>query len=233
MSLSQVTKMINERIVKEAGTVLEELGLEVVPGGIATIADIHLADKADVHPNAEPVAVTGYALAARSIAVGRFPKLSLFDIVDRRSSMDASEALALARVCGASVPIPFWDMPNIFAEHLFALLDRYELHPFFKIDESTRRGRSLHLAFRPTAVDWTTEEVEPFAMHSWRTNYSALPAAHQMLVASIMWLYRGGEDKTWLVNVPCAWLAADAIPALKNAGLLEDWGRLVALYPGW
>jgi hypothetical protein len=54
-----------------------------------------------------------------------------------------------------------------------------------------------------------------------------------MLVASLLWLYRGGEDKTWMARLPKAWHAVDALVALRAAGLLEDWAKLVALYPGW
>jgi hypothetical protein len=36
-----------------------------------------------------------------------------------------------------------------------------------------------------------------------------------------------------LTRLPSTWLAADAVAALLEAGALRDWGRLVALYPGW
>jgi hypothetical protein len=32
---------------------------------------------------------------------------------------------------------------------------------------------------------------------------------------------------------PSTWHAAEAVAALNDAGALRDWGRLVALYPGW
>jgi len=54
-----------------------------------------------------------------------------------------------------------------------------------------------------------------------------------MMVATIIWLYRGEQDKTWLARLPSIWHAADAIAALVEAEALRDWGRLVALYPGW
>jgi len=54
-----------------------------------------------------------------------------------------------------------------------------------------------------------------------------------MMVATIIWLYCGEPDKPWLARLPSTWHAADAIAALVKAGALRDWGRLVALYPGW
>ena len=55
----------------------------------------------------------------------------------------------------------------------------------------------------------------------------------QMLVASLIWLYRGGKDHVWLRRVPCTWQAADALRVLGESGALPDWGRLIFLFPGW
>ena len=51
--------------------------------------------------------------------------------------------------------------------------------------------------------------------------------------ATIVWLYRGGQDTVWLRRVAVAWPAVDAIAVLRDANALADWGLLVALYPGW
>jgi hypothetical protein len=53
------------------------------------------------------------------------------------------------------------------------------------------------------------------------------------MVATILCLYRGEADKLWLARLPSNWHAADAVVALNDAGALRDWGRLIALYPGW
>jgi hypothetical protein len=86
---------------------------------------------------------------------------------------------------------------------------------------------------RPRGFDYRTSEVDKEVMTEWRRRYKALPSVRQMLVATIIWLYRGGADKTWLTRLPSTWHAADAVAALQEAGALRDWGRLVALYPGW
>jgi hypothetical protein len=38
---------------------------------------------------------------------------------------------------------------------------------------------------------------------------------------------------TWWARTPAAWQAADAAVALREAGVLRDCGRLVALSRGW
>jgi hypothetical protein len=52
----------------------------------------------------------------------------------------------------------------------------------------------------------------------WRRRYKALPPVRQMMVTTIISLYRGEADKTWLARLPSAWHAADAIAALLEAG---------------
>jgi hypothetical protein len=66
-----------------------------------------------------------------------------------------------------------------------------------------------------------------------RRRYKAQMPVRQMLVATIICLYCGEPDKTWLSRLPSTWLAADAVAAMLEAGPLRDWGRLVAMYPGW
>ena len=70
-------------------------------------------------------------------------------------------------------------------------------------------------------------------MAEWRRAYKALAPVRQMMVATIICLYRGEADKLWLSRLPSAWHAADAVAVLKDEGALRDWGRLIALYPGW
>jgi hypothetical protein len=107
---------------------------------------------------------------------------------------------------------------------------RYELDAFFLRDA---RLSINGIDVRPRGVDYRTNEVDKEAMADWRRAYNALPPVRQMMVATIIWLYRGGADKTWLTRLPSTWHAADAVAALLAAGALRDWGRLVALYPGW
>jgi hypothetical protein len=36
-----------------------------------------------------------------------------------------------------------------------------------------------------------------------------------------------------MMCLPSTWHASDAVAASLEAGALRDWGRLVAMYPGW
>ncbi|MNF10338.1 hypothetical protein D3C80_2112500 [compost metagenome] len=54
-----------------------------------------------------------------------------------------------------------------------------------------------------------------------------------MMLATIVWLYRGSKDSIWLRRVPIAWNVLDAVRALRDEGMLADWGLLIARYPGW
>jgi hypothetical protein len=49
-----------------------------------------------------------------------------------------------------------------------------------------------------------------------------LPPARQMMVATIIILYRGEPDKTWLSRLSNTWHAADAVAALLESGALRD-----------
>lgn len=60
-----------------------------------------------------------------------------------------------------------------------------------------------------------------------------VPAPARMMVATILWLSRGCKDDTWLRQQPCRWPAAEAVVTMRDAEVLADWNRLVALYSGW
>jgi hypothetical protein len=172
------------------------------------------------------------AIASPTFARGRFPKLRLVDVVAKAPSMDGIEHRALAAVCGADIaglPEGSGRAPA-FAAHLLDVIARYELNPFFtRVPDRAINGIDV----RPRGIDWRTEQVDAEEMTEWRRRYKALPPARQMMVATIITLYRGELDTTWLTRLPSTWLAADAVATLLEAGALRDWGRLVALYPGW
>ncbi len=209
---------------------LAGFGVEIAPGGIV-LADIAKAERAYVHHAHEPVAVAAFAAVSPSFAKGRFPKYRLADLVAKRPDMDEKDATALAAVCGVSVTGPFWSVAAPFAEQLAHVLARYDLTAFYRAQ--LIEGAEHHYAIRPTGYDFRTNEIIPAEMDAWRAGYRGLPLERQMMVATIMWLYRGGADSTWLKGLPCGWHAADAVHELRAAGAVEDWARLVALYPGW
>jgi hypothetical protein len=117
-----------------------------------------------------------------------------------------------------------------FAAHLVDVIACHELDAFFMRDASLSINS---IDVRPRGVDYRTNQVDKDAMADWRRAYKAATTIRRMMVATIIWLYRGGADKTWLARLPSTWHAADAVAALMQAGALRDWGRLLALYPGW
>ena len=214
----------------ETASLLESFGIELSAGGLVVMTDFAKAESAYIHHSSVPVAVVAMAVASPTFARGRFPKLRLVDVVTKVAAMDGREMRALATVCGAnidSLPEGSGRAPA-FAAHLLDVIARYQLDAFFLRDPN----QSINgIDVRPRGFDYHTSQVDAPAMAEWRR--AALPPARQMMVATIIWLYRGEADKTWLARLPSTWHAADAIAALQEAGALRDWGRLVALYPGW
>jgi len=212
----------------ETASLLESFGIELSAGGLVVMTDFAKAERAYIHHTSVPVAVVAMAVASPTFARGRFPKLRLVDVVAKVPVMDGREIRALATVCGAKIDSS--SRAPAFAAHLLDVIARYELDAFFtRVPDRAVNGIDV----RPRGIDWRTEQVDAQAMAEWRRAYKTLVPARQMLVATIITLYRSEPDKTWLVRLPSTWHAADAIAALLEAGALRDWGRLVALYPGW
>lgn len=209
----------------ETAAMLNQFGLSMHLGGVV-LADMEKAESAYVHHSSMPVALTGFALVSPAFARGRFPQTRLASLVAKVPSMDYCERESLAAVCGADVRAA--NLP-LFVDHLHDLIQRRPLHLFFRCGARPVQGIDV----LPLAFDQRSGQVDDAAMRTWRRHYKDQPPEMQMLVASVLWLYRGGVDKTWLCRVPCAWHAADAVDTLKRAGMLGDWARLLALYPGW
>jgi hypothetical protein len=151
----------------------------------------------------------------------------LSNLVVQRFDMDGDEALRFALACGGDRAAKTGHEP--FDRHLRSVILRYGLTRLFHDNGQYPH----HHAIKPTGYDYDADAVIPEAMAQWRATYRALPEAHQMIAATIIWLYRGGPDTVWLRRVAVAWPAADAIALLCATGALPDWGLLVSLYPGW
>lgn len=151
----------------------------------------------------------------------------LSNLVAQRFDMDDDEALRFALACGGDPAALTGHEP--FDCHLRTVIRRYGLTSLFHDNGQYPH----HHAIKPTGYDHDEDAVISEAMAQWRATYRALPEAHQMIVATIIWLYRAGPDTVWLRRVAVAWPAADAIVLLCATGVLPDWGLLVSLYPGW
>jgi hypothetical protein len=217
---------------EEAASLLESFGIELSADGLMVMTDFSKAESAYIHHSTVPVAAVAMALASPTFARGRFPKLRLVDVVAKAPFIDGREKRALASVCGENINSELLDglgRAPAFAAHMLDVLDRFELGPFFtRVPDRAINGIDIC----PRGIDWRTEQVDADEMREWRRRYKALTAARQMLVATIITLYRGEPDKTWLARLPSTWHAADGVAALQEGGALRDWGRLVALYPG-
>jgi hypothetical protein len=162
------------------------------------------------------------------LSKARFPEYRLTRLVLNRFDMDEAEARIFIDLTGATAPeIVLGGTP--FNDHLRASIERFALTALF-CEEGPGRH---HQAIRPTGYDYHADTVDAFAMEKWRADYRAMSPAQQMFAATIIWLYRGGKDNRWLRRVPCTWHAVDAVGEMRRSGILEDWGILVALYPGW
>jgi hypothetical protein len=176
-----------------------------------------------------PLALVALALRSPDQAQQQFAGYRLTHLVTARADMDASEIEALGELLSLNLGAPQAEMPRLFDEQLRRVIDVYSLGTLFAADGPGPR----HHAIRPTGYDFDTDEVIAADMEQWRAHYRAMPGERQMLAASIIWLFRAGADNRWLRRVPVTWHAAVALDSMKRAGVLEDWARLFALYPGW
>jgi len=210
---------------------LNSFGTCMVPGRFAVFDDLAKADNAYVHHTAVPVAVTTFATISASFARGRFPDVTLADVVLKRPYMDRREAAALAAVCGERIPSEPDPDARDFAAHLLDVIDRRGFHAFY--GRYPEHPACYGIDVRPHGIDWQTHDTDDVGIRAWRKAYKELEAADQIMIATITWLYIGRRENAWLWRVPYRWHAADAIHILKEAGLLGDWAKLVALYQGW
>ena len=221
-------------ISSEVAVLLDVLGLAMGTLQVEII-DFKQAEQCYIHHTQKPVAVAGYTLVSPTFARGRFPKWSFLNMIQKRPSMDETEACALAAICGADVTPPFWGNPRPFGEHLWNVIDHYELGAFFERVNRRFGGEGDHYLMRPRGFDWTDPDQPelPGGLQKWRRDYKKLPPVRQLMVATVLQLYRQGDDPYWMVRVPKKWSASEGIEILHAQGALADWARLYALYPGW
>jgi hypothetical protein len=219
--------------MREAHRLLDSFGLAIGVHKVEII-DFDLAGHCHIHHTQLPIALVGYALVSPAFARGRFPEFSFIDLIRKRPSMDETEVIALAEVCRIAVQPPFWSNPGPFSDHLWDVIDRYALWPFFvRVDRHF--GAGGHYAMRPRGFDWSLPDQPELvgALAQWRKDYKGIPPAMQLMVATILQLYLQDEDRVWMVRVPKKWHAAEGIEILEHAGFLRDWAKLYVLYPGW
>lgn len=214
----------------DSARLLDELGLSVGPHGVQLL-DPNAA-QGYIHHSRESVALVGYALTVPAIARDRFPKFTFIGLIQKAPCMDTAECGALAALCGVKEARP-WHDPVAFGEQVLAMIDRYDLHAFFERTDRAFGTGGAHYTVRPRGIDWNTSEPIPEEIKQWRSAYRAATPLRQLMAATVLQLYKQGEDKHWMVRVKKDWHASEAIEILRAEGALADWGRLYALYSGW
>jgi hypothetical protein len=212
----------------ETADLLGTFGVKMASGSLQ-IPDFDKAHKAYIHHSCEPVAAVAYTLFSPSFCKIKLPNYQLVDLIRKCGCLDSKEIVAFAELCGTHTT-PHYRSTSDFCAHLHVVIDRYDLRTFFLTGQTPIQGIDV----LPAGIDWKHPDHGPLGMDEWRRAYKTLPAAKKMLVASIIWLYRGYQnDLKWMNRLPRRWHAADAIVDLKKANMLADWGRLFALYAGW
>jgi hypothetical protein len=178
---------------------------------------------------AEPLAVMQLALRSPGEAKVRFPNYRFSRLVASRLQLEDLDRESFSGILDLGPVNLSIEQRRPFDYQLRHVITRYGLQSLFGDDGPG----PYHHAIRPTGYDFHSDTVIPTAMERWRADYRGMPGHHQMLAASIIWLYRGRKDNCWLRRVPCTWHAADALYDLRSAGAIADWAWLFVLCPGW
>lgn len=214
----------------DSARLLDELGLSVGPHGVQLL-DPNAA-QGHIHHSRAPVALVGYALTVPAIARDRFPKFTFIGLIQCAHSLDTLEKEALLALCGAPEACARYN-PQAFGHKVWEVIERYDLHPFFERVERPYGTGGDHFYMRPRGIDRTTSDPIPAEIEKWRSTYRASTELRQLMVATVLQLYRQGEDKTWMVRVKKNWHASEGIEILRAERALADWASLYALYSGW
>ena len=216
---------------------LAEIGVQMLPTGQFAFTDVDTASHSYVHHSTVPAALVAYAAVNTTFAAGRFPGLTLIDILHKVPSMDGEEYTALALACGAEAPTfaSSSQRLQVFGQTLISILDTYQLYGCFE-RVKPYGSEGLHYSVRPIGYDWagTWEPVEA-SLKALRKCYRSMTPLQQVMTLTVLHLYRPEKDRFFLVGgCPTKILAADAMRILQSSDhAAADWGRLVSHYAGW
>jgi hypothetical protein len=142
--------------------------------------------------------------------------------------LDASDVCRLGAIAGDSEATSGRNAAGFF-DVLHQTIYELGLSRFF----CRISGGEWHRSICPSAYDERTGRHDALEMAKWRADFRGLAPERQMVCATIIWLYRGGSDSTWLRRVPSNWRAREALLYMRDAGCLGWWLKLIARYPGW
>ncbi|VVQ23556.1 hypothetical protein [Pseudomonas fluorescens] len=229
---------MNNNYVAQAKDLLTAIGVHQVSEGVWAFTDLQTANQAYIHSSSEPVALAAYAAVNSTFAAGRFLDWALVDMVDKVPCMDGAELTALAMVCGASIPTfpSASERGKIFGHAVWGTVGAYSLEGCFEHVERAYGSQGSHYNLRPRGFNWAGgEDPNPESLKAMRKNYRAMSPLKQIMVLTIMHLYRPGKDKLFLTGgCPSKIPAAEAMDILRSNGpALSAWGHLVTHYAGW
>lgn len=219
------------RLYAEMGITLRRIVGAGTPVTVTVTCDWNRIARVEHHALL-PVAIAAAAAADPVTALRLFPGHRLTGLSALRPSMDGDTARALARLAGIDYPAEWYEdgerLAEAFTGTLCDALDRHGLWDLFR-DAGTNTD---HHAIRPLGAhrgDSIADGVKAF-----RRAFRDLAPCRQYLAATIVCLYRGEKDTTWLKGI-AAWPAVTALATMRrdDPGAYIDWHALVALYPGW
>lgn len=173
------------------------------------------------------IAAEKQGLPPPSAATSLLDEMRLEDLVLSLLYLDIDEAAQMESL--ANTNMSFERSPECFNETLQQTLRQLSLSRLFTRTYDGEHHRSI----RPAAYDERTGEHDPEGMALWRADFRAMPPEQQMMVTTIVWMYRAGPDSIWLRRVPCTWRASEALHYMRDTGCLDVWLQLIARYPGW
>ncbi|MDP9523607.1 hypothetical protein [Pseudomonas putida] len=236
MSLEH-SKLCNaHRYSAEAYTLLNELGIFKSSTGEWAFIDMKTVSSCYIHHSRTPVAVAAYAAIDPIFAAGRIPNYALVDLIVKIPFMDAAEYTALAIICGAEPPLfpSAAQRGEIFGETAWKIVNDYGLESCFtQVRPYGDEGR--HYTMRPQGFDYNHSEPIPELLKAMRKAYRSMEPVQQIMVLTLLHLYRGERDKVFLIGgCPTKIAAAEALKILRQDGeALRIWAHLVSHYAGW
>lgn len=230
--------MMTSNYAVNAEELLLKLGVQRLSKGLWAFTDVETASNACIHHSSTPTALAAYASVDPKFALGRFPSLTLVDLVDKVPCMDLTELTALAVVCGAPAPsfVSSSERARIFGEAVWSAVGTYSLEDCFERVGCAYGDEGSHYYLRPRGLDWAGDQrALPDVLKTVRKGYRSMTPLQQVFVLTIMHLHCQGKDKIFLIGgCPTKILAGDALNVLRDDGnALSAWGYIISHYAGW
>lgn len=208
--------------------IFQRIGIAISGDGVRVIA-LEKAREALQVSHLWPIAALAILLADCEDD-GGVNNARLSQVISCRRDMDIAEVAAFSRLCGSTNDqFSGVTCDAEFHLELRRIIHKYRLWAFFN-----GAGPGIeHRGIMPSAYDALTGEVRSHEMAQWRANYRTLSPERQIILATIVWLYRGGSDSVWLRRVPINWTVEQGVKILQEKQALSDWGALISKWVHW